>query len=93
MRFANPLGQGDPDPHGVPYLYVFKNVALPDARTGAPITLQPVLVDPVGVPGTLGTPEGGMGVGHQLAIGHINTDGFLDICVATKVGLAVFLGQ
>jgi hypothetical protein len=26
-------------------------------------------------------------------IGHANTDGILDICVATKVGLAVFLGQ
>jgi hypothetical protein len=34
-----------------------------------------------------------MGVGSQLAIGHVNTDGILDICVATKVGLAVFLGQ
>ncbi len=93
MRFANPLGQGDPDPNGTPYVYVFKNVATPDARTGAPITLQPVLVDPVGVPGPVGSPEGGMGIGRQLALGHANKDGILDICVATKVGLAVFLGQ
>jgi hypothetical protein len=99
MRFANPLGQGDPDPHGVPYLYVFKNVALPDARTGAPITLQPIKVDPM-TAGTLGTPDGGMGVGRQLAVGYIGTpamdgtnDAILDICVGTKVGLAVFIGQ
>ena len=55
--------------------------------------LQPVLVDPQGTPGPAGTPEGGMGVAHQLAVGHVNTDGILDICVGTKVGLAVFLGQ
>ena len=36
---------------------------------------------------------GGMGVGRELTIGHANTDGIMDICVATKVGLAVFLGQ
>jgi hypothetical protein len=93
MRFANPLNGNDPDPNGVPYIYVFKNVAEPDANTGAPIRLEPVRVDPSGAPGLLGTPEGGMGVGHQLAVGHVNTDGILDICVATKVGLAVFLGQ
>jgi hypothetical protein len=34
-----------------------------------------------------------MGVAHQLAVGHVSTDGILDICVGTKVGLAVFLGQ
>ena len=32
-------------------------------------------------------------VTRQIAIGHANTDGILDICVASKVGLAVFLGQ
>lgn len=93
FRFSQPLVCNDPDPNGVPYIYVFKNVAEPDANTGAPITLEPVRVDPLGVPGAPGSPEGGMGVGHQLAIGHVNTDGILDICVATKVGLAVFLGQ
>jgi hypothetical protein len=92
MRFALPYSQGYPDPDGAPYLYVFKNVPIPDARTGAPITLQPVLVD--GDPTAMeGTPAAGMGVGRQIAIGHVNTDGIMDICVASKVGLAVFLGQ
>jgi hypothetical protein len=77
----------------VPYLYVFQNVATPDANSGAPITLKPVLVDPIGAPGQIGTPAGGLGVGRQLAVGHVNTDGIMDICIASKVGLAVFLGQ
>jgi hypothetical protein len=89
---ACPYSCGDVDPHGAPYLYVFKNVATPDSRTGAPITLQPFLVDgdPTAMEGTTGA---GIGVGHQLAIGQVNTDGIIDICVASKVGLAVFLGQ
>jgi hypothetical protein len=92
MRFANPYSQGDPDPDGTPYLYVFKNVATTDSRTDAPITLQPILVD--GDPTAMeGTTAAGMGVGQQIAIGHVNTDGIMDICVSTKVGLAVFLGQ
>lgn len=41
---------------------------------------QPIKVDDV------------LGVGRQLAVGHVNTDGIPDICVATKLGLAVFLG-
>jgi hypothetical protein len=32
-------------------------------------------------------------VGRQIAIGHVNTDGIMDICIASKVGLAVFLGR
>jgi hypothetical protein len=91
MRFAHPLDQFDPDPHGVPYIYVFKNVAMPGPNN-SPITLQPVLVD-----GKVGPAEGsadaGMGVGRQLAVGHVNNDGIMDICVGTKVGLAVFIGQ
>lgn len=95
MRFANTLAGNDPDPNGTPYVYVFRNVADADPKTGAPIRLTPTLVDPLVSPAAnaLGTPEGGMGVGRQIAIGHANTDGVLDICVATKVGLAVFLGQ
>ena len=92
MRFAHPHGYGDPDSDGTPYLYVFKNVAMMDARTGSPITLQPILVDgdPTKAPGTV---DGGMGVGRQFSVGHVNTDGIMDICVGTKIGLAVFLGQ
>jgi hypothetical protein len=26
MRFAHPLDQNDPDPHGTPFIYVFKTV-------------------------------------------------------------------
>jgi hypothetical protein len=95
MRFASPYTGGDPDADGVPYVYVFRNVAKADANTGAPITLEPIRVDPLAdpAPGLAGTPEAGMGIGRQIAIGHANTDGILDICVATKVGLAVFLGE
>jgi hypothetical protein len=92
MRFAHPYNQNDPDPDGAPYIYVFKNVATPDPNSGGPITLQPILVDgnPAGVAGTT---DAGMGVGRQFSVGHVNTDGIMDICVSTKVGLAVFLGQ
>jgi hypothetical protein len=92
MRFACTYDCDDPDPDGTPYVYVFKNVAATDPNSGGPITLQPVLVD--GDPTAMeGTTDAGMGVGRQIAIGHVNTDGIMDICVATKVGLAVFLGQ
>jgi hypothetical protein len=92
MRFAHPYSQNDPDPDGVPYLYVFKNMAVADPNSGGPITLKPVLVD--GNPTAAnGTPEKGMGVGRQFSVGHVNTDGIVDICVASKLGLAVFLGQ
>jgi hypothetical protein len=93
MRFAHPYSQNDPDPDGTPYLYVFKNVATPDPNIpGLPITLKPMLVDgdPTMASGTVGA---GLGIGRQFAVGHVNTDGIIDICVATKVGLAVYLGQ
>jgi len=95
MRFAHPLNQGDPDPNGVPYLYVFKNTAAAggtDPANGGPITLTPILIDGKEGPAA-GSPDAGMGVGRQLAVGYINNDAILDICVGTKVGLAVFIGQ
>jgi hypothetical protein len=92
MRFAHPINQNDPDPHGTPYLYVFKNMDAKDPNNGGPITLKPILVD--GNPSAMeGSTDAGMGVGRQIAIGHVNTDGILDICVGSKLGLAVFLGQ
>ena len=38
---------------------------------------------------------GGSGTGRQIAIGQINpqTDGIMDICVASKLGLFVYFGQ
>lgn len=105
MRFAHPHGYGDPDGDGIPYLYVFKNIDAKDPVGGGPITLKPILIDPAVdpfPPGTAGnpptitgiaTPEKGMGVGRQLAVGHINKDGIPDICIASKIGLAVFIAQ
>jgi hypothetical protein len=92
MRFPLPKGSGIADLYGTPYVYVLKNVRGKPGPKGGPITLEPHKVDgdPLAVPGT---PEGGMGVGRQLAVGHVNTDGIVDLCVATKIGLAVFLGQ
>jgi hypothetical protein len=92
MRFAHPYDQNDPDPDGTPYLYVFKNIAATDPNSGGPITLKPILVD--GNPTAMeGSTDAGMGVGRQFSVGHVNTDGIMDICVSTKLGLAVFLGQ
>src|SRR5260370_18336811 len=75
MRFAHPHGYGDPDSDSTPYLYVFKNVAQTDSRTGSPITLKPVLVDPL-TPGAIATPPRGMGVRRQVAITHANPNCF-----------------
>ena len=92
MRFAHPYDQNDPDPDGTPFIYVFKNIATPDPNSGGPITLKPILVDG-NAAAAAGTTDAGMGVGRQFAVGHVNTDGIMDICVGTKLGLAVFLGQ
>jgi hypothetical protein len=82
MHFAHPLDQGDPDPNGAPVLYVFKTLRdTPSAANGGSVTFQPIQVDKQ------------VGVGQQIAIGHLNKDGILDICVATKLGLYAFLGQ
>ena len=91
-RFAHPHGQPDPDIDGTPYLYVFKNIAATDPNSHGPITLKPFLVD--GAEGqAAGSVASGMGVGRHFSVGHVNTDGIMDICVGTKVGLAVFIGQ
>lgn len=82
MRFAHPIAYNDPDPMGDPVLYVFKTTRnTPSAANGGSVTFTPVQVDKV------------VGVGRQLSVGHINTDGIMDICIASKLGLYVFLGQ
>src|SRR6185436_9035505 len=81
MRFAHPHGSGDPDGDSAPYLYVFKNVAKTDSRSGiaSPVTLEPHKVDgdDAKAPGSV---DAGIGVGRHLAVGHVNTDGMMDIC-------------
>jgi len=79
-RFANPDGCGDPDLRGTPVVYVFKTVRDEPGVSGA-AHFEPYLVDDVS------------GVGRQFAVGHANTDGIMDICVGSKVGLYVFLGK
>ena len=43
--------------------------------------------------GTTSTTPCCTGVGHQIAVGHANTDGIPDLCIASKLGTYVFLGQ
>jgi hypothetical protein len=78
-RYAHPRGYGDPDLEGTPVLYVFKLIRDPAAPGGA--RFDPHLVDSE------------FGVGRQVTVGHVNTDGIPDICVSSKIGLAVFFGQ
>jgi hypothetical protein len=82
MRFAHPISYGDPDPMGKPLLVVFEGKRnTPSAANGGSVTFVPHVIDEA------------VGVGRQLAVGHINTDGKMDICIASKLGLYVFLGQ
>jgi hypothetical protein len=78
---SSPTFPPAPDPMGKPVAYVFKTVRNKPDANGAPVTFEPHLVDDT------------LGVGMQFAVGHANTDGVLDLCVASKLGLAVFLGQ
>jgi hypothetical protein len=50
-------------------------------KAGATVTFMPKIV------------HMNSGVGRQFSVGHINTDGIMDICVATKLGLFLFLGK
>jgi hypothetical protein len=83
MRYAHPDGYGDPDLQGTPYLYVFRVNRSQTGADGSPVALDRYRVDDVS------------GVGRQIAVGHINAheDGIMDICVASKLGLYVFLGN
>jgi hypothetical protein len=80
FRQAQPEGYGDPDYNGTPVLYVFRTVR-DGSNTSGSATFEPILIDDAS------------GVGYQFAVGHLNTDGIMDLCVATKLGLFAFLGQ
>jgi hypothetical protein len=105
MRFAHPIAENDPDAQGActagagtgcsydaqgkctpnsgdscNYLVVFKGVRDTPGTSGA-FHFEAHLVDTES------------GVGRQFSVGHANTDGKVDICVASKLGLYVFLGQ
>jgi hypothetical protein len=81
MHFAHPIAINDPDPLGTPLLYVFKLVRDATPPAAGKAHFEPHLVDSE------------FGVGRQITVGHINTDGVMDICASTKIGLALFFGQ
>ena len=76
---AHPEGLDDPDLRGEPVNYVFKI-----KREGGSITFEPHPID---------TSDEKVGVGRQIAVGHIDRDGIMDVCIASKLGVYVFLGQ
>jgi hypothetical protein len=85
MRFAHPDGYGDPDLQGDPVNYVFQfKHATPPASGMVTVTAKPIDMAPVGMKA---------GVGRQIAVGHVNTDGIMDVCVSSKVGLYIYFGQ
>ncbi len=82
MRFAHPIAYGDPDPMGEPLLVVYQGIRnMPSTANGGSVTFQPHVIDRE------------VGVGRQLAVGFVNADAVMDICIASKLGLFVFLGQ
>ncbi len=74
-------------------LYVFKLVRDAHPARAGQAHFEPHLVSPA-MP-THGGTDGGSGTGAQIAIGQINpqTDGIMDICIASKLGLFVYFGQ
>jgi hypothetical protein len=79
---AHPNGYGDPDLMGQRVVYVFRTVRhQPSATDSGAVTFEPHLID------------GEVGIGQQIAVGHLNLDGTLDLCIASKLGLYVFLGH
>jgi hypothetical protein len=102
MFLAKAYDQGDPDNMGTPVLYVFKLVRDANPPQSGRAHFEPHLVNaavPAVNTGDAGafpaTWTGGSGIGRQIAIGQINpqTDGIMDICIASKLGLYVYFGQ
>jgi hypothetical protein len=99
---ACPYSCNDPDGLGTPVLYVFKLVRDANPAQAGKAHFEPHLVNaamPVLGPLAPGAfPAvwmGGSGVGRQIAVGQINpqTDGIMDLCIASKLGLFVYFGQ
>jgi hypothetical protein len=84
-HLAHPEGLDNPDPdlRGEPVNFVFKVKRNAPSDAG-PVTFEPHPID---------TSDAKVGVGRQIAVGHINTDGIMDVCIASKLGVYVFLGQ
>lgn len=80
---AHPEGLDDPDLRGDPVNYVFK-IKRNAPSVAGPVTFEPHPID---------SSDEKVGVGRQIAVGHIDTDGIMDVCIASKLGVYVFLGQ
>ena len=97
MYLANPYDQGDPDSMGTPVVYVFKLVRDANPPQSGKAHFEPHLVNAGLNTVDAGPPNwvNGSGIGRQIAIGQINpqTDGIMDICIASKLGLYVYFGQ
>jgi hypothetical protein len=103
MRYAHPYDQGDPDPDGIAYSFVFKLVRDKTKPGGAyfephqietGVTNTPEL--PMAAPPIYTAPVGSgtaFGVGRQVTVGHLNMDGIPDICVSSKLGMVLYFGQ
>jgi hypothetical protein len=98
MFLAHAYDEGDPDNQGTPVLYVFKLVRDANPPQSGKAHFEPHLVNAAvngADAGALPSWTSGSGIGRQIAIGQINpqTDGIMDICVASKLGLFVYFGQ
>jgi hypothetical protein len=98
-----PYDCNDPDPFGVPHLLVFKLVRDASPPQSGKAHFEGHAIDPTcnatcwgatsGPGGNTSSAPCCAGVGHQIAVGHANLDGIPDVCVASKLGTYVFLGQ
>jgi len=103
MRYAHPYDQGDPDPDGIAYSFVFKIVRDATKPGGAyfePHQIETGVTDtpelPMAAPPPYTAPVGSgtaYGVGRQVTVGHLNMDGIPDICVSSKLGTVLYFGE
>jgi hypothetical protein len=79
---AHPYATNDAGGHGQVVLYIFKLVRTPMVH------FEPHLIDADMPGGVLGS-----GVGREFKVVDMNKDGILDIVIASKRGLYVYLGK